>query len=76
MRMANLKKDKLTKDTPGLTRRKFLYNISRSSYEKDWGTQYQRPGVDRATLETLARTTGGAVFDLDQDLDVDGRGEL
>jgi len=41
----DLKKDQLTKDTPDLTRKKFLYNISRSSYEKDWGKQYQRPGV-------------------------------
>ncbi len=41
----DLKKDQLTKATPGLTRKKFLYNISRSSYEKDWGKQYQRPGV-------------------------------
>ena len=41
----DLKKDQLTKDTPGLTRKKFLYNLSRSSYEKDWGKQYQRPGV-------------------------------
>ncbi len=41
----DIKKDQLTRDTPGLTRKKFLYNISRSSYEKDWGKQYQRPGV-------------------------------
>jgi hypothetical protein len=41
----DLKKDQLVKDTPGLTRSKFLYNLSRSSYEKDWGTEYQRPGV-------------------------------
>jgi Zinc dependent phospholipase C len=41
----DLKKDQLTKETPGLTRTKFLYNISRSSYEKDWGKEYQRPGV-------------------------------
>ena len=41
----DIKKDQLIKDTPGLTRKKFLYNLSRSSYEKDWGTQYQRPGI-------------------------------
>jgi hypothetical protein len=40
-----LKKDEVTKEIPGMTKSKFLYNISRSSYEKDWGTKYQRPGV-------------------------------
>ncbi len=39
-----LQKEKLVKEIPGMTRRKFLYNISRSSYEKDWGKDYQRPG--------------------------------
>lgn len=39
-----LKKDQLVKEIPGVTRRKFLYNLSRSSYEKDWGKEYQRPG--------------------------------
>jgi hypothetical protein len=28
--------------------------------------EYQRPGQDRATLELIARATGGAVFDMDQ----------
>jgi hypothetical protein len=41
----DLKKDQIIKDTPGMTRKKFLYNLSRSSYEKDWGKDYQRPGV-------------------------------
>ena len=41
----DIKKDQLIKATPGLTRKKFLYNISRSSYEKEWGKQYHRPGV-------------------------------
>ena len=38
-----IKKDDLQKETPGLTRNKFIYNISRSSYEKDWKNEYQRP---------------------------------
>ena len=33
-----LKKDQVVKEIPGTTRRKFLYNLSRSSYEKEWGT--------------------------------------
>jgi hypothetical protein len=39
-----LKKDQVTKEIPGMTRQKFLYNLSRSSYEKEWGTTYHRPG--------------------------------
>jgi len=39
-----LKKEEVIKEVPGITRKKFLYNLSRSSYEKEWGTQYQKPG--------------------------------
>jgi hypothetical protein len=41
----HLKKNQLEKEIPGVTRKKFLYNISRSSYEKDWGKDYERPGL-------------------------------
>jgi hypothetical protein len=40
----NLKKTQLQKEIPGITRKKFLYNLSRSSYEKEWGTEYRKPG--------------------------------
>jgi hypothetical protein len=40
-----LKKDTLVKEIPGVTRKKFLFNLSRSSYEKNWGTEYHRPGI-------------------------------
>ena len=39
-----LKKDTFIKEIPGITRKKFLYNLSRSSYEKDFGKMYERPG--------------------------------
>ncbi len=39
-----LKKDTLIKEVPGVTKKKFLYNLSRASYEKDFGMQYHRPG--------------------------------
>jgi Zinc dependent phospholipase C len=39
----SLKQDEIKRDIPGMTRKKFLYNISRSSYEKQWGRDYQRP---------------------------------
>jgi hypothetical protein len=39
-----IKSPEIRKDAPGITRKKFLYNLSRSSYEKNWGSTYQRPG--------------------------------
>ncbi len=39
------KKDEIVKLTPGITRDKFIYNLSRTSYEKEWGNEYQRPGT-------------------------------
>ncbi len=39
-----LKKDTLVREIPGATKKKFLFTFSRSSYEKEWGTEYHRPG--------------------------------
>lgn len=39
-----LKKEEFIKEIPGITKKKFLYNLSRSSYEKEWGKAYRRPG--------------------------------
>ena len=38
-----LKKDEIQKDQPGITRTKFLYNLKRANYEKEWGKNYARP---------------------------------
>ncbi|MFL6350914.1 MAG: zinc dependent phospholipase C family protein, partial [Bryobacteraceae bacterium] len=35
--------DEIRKARPGITRKRFLYIMSRSSYERDWGKQYDRP---------------------------------
>jgi len=40
-----LKGDTVVKEIPGMTKKKFLYNLSRSSYEKDFGKGYHRPGI-------------------------------
>ena len=40
-----LKGDQVIKEAPGTTRQKFLYNLSRASYEKRWGTTYHKPGL-------------------------------
>ena len=47
--------DQIQKDTPGITKEKFLYHISRSSYEKNWGRQYQKPGFKDTLLAFLFR---------------------
>ena len=39
------KKDEIVRDMPGMTRRKYIYNISRASYNKEWGPKYERPGI-------------------------------
>ena len=38
-----MKGKEIEKHSPGMGRRKFLYNISRASYEKEWGINYDRP---------------------------------
>ena len=39
------KNKELMQASPGLSRRRFLYAISRSSYEKEWGSDYRKPGL-------------------------------
>jgi len=50
-----LKKDTLIKEIPGVTKKKFLFNLSRSSYEKDFGTQYERPGIRTRLVSWMLR---------------------
>ncbi len=58
-----LKSDQLRKEIPGVTRNKFLYNLSRSSYEKSWGHEYHKPGVGTRILAFLFRMLpGGGPF--------------
>ena len=51
----SLKGKDIKSDMPGITRRKFLYNLSRSSYERDWGNEYQRPSFWDRFLAFLYR---------------------
>ena len=39
----SLKGKEIQAEEPGATHRKFLYNLSRSEFEKQWGKDYQRP---------------------------------
>ncbi len=38
----SLKEDEIKDDIPDITRRRFLYNLSRSNFEKEWGKGYDR----------------------------------
>ena len=44
-----IKKDEIQKEIPGVTRDKFLYNLSRASSEKRWGKDYHRPNFVEET---------------------------
>jgi hypothetical protein len=48
------KKD-LMRETPDFAKRKFLYRLSRSGYEREWGKSYAKPGVGTRILSTLLR---------------------
>ncbi len=51
----SLKKNDIMKDQPGITKRRFLYNLSRSSYRKNWGKTYQRPTFGDEVLAFILR---------------------
>jgi len=50
-----IRKQEIRKSAPSTTRKMFLYNISRSSYEKNWGSTYTRPGIRSKLLAFLLR---------------------
>jgi len=48
-------KKELMRETPDFAKQKFLYSLSRSSYEKEWGKDYVKPGLGTRILSTLLR---------------------
>ena len=48
------KKD-LMRERPDFAKEKFLYRLSRSDYEKEWGKDYTKPGFGTRVLSTLLR---------------------
>jgi hypothetical protein len=42
--------DVLVKDTQNVDKKKFLYYLSRSNYEHEWGTVYRKPGLGSRIL--------------------------
>jgi hypothetical protein len=48
------KKD-LMRETPDFAKQKFLYRLSRSDYERQWGKDYVKPGVGTRIMSTFLR---------------------
>jgi Zinc dependent phospholipase C len=47
------KKDELVKENPSFAKKKFLYNLKRADYEKEWGKGYQQPGFGARILAVM-----------------------
>ena len=51
----SIKKDELMKAQPKVTRKAFIYNLSRASYRKEWDRKYREPGLLTRILAFLIR---------------------
>jgi zinc dependent phospholipase C len=49
------KKNEILQAVPGVTQRQFLYNLSRGSFEKEWGKDYKKPGFFTRFFGFLSR---------------------
>ncbi|MGC2196970.1 MAG: zinc dependent phospholipase C family protein [Terriglobales bacterium] len=49
------RKHAIVKDTPNFHKKKFLYYLSRKSYEKEWGREYRKPGIGTRILAFFLR---------------------
>jgi Zinc dependent phospholipase C len=48
-------KKEIMREQPDFAKKKFLYRLSRSDYERQWGKDYVKPGVGTRILSTLLR---------------------
>jgi hypothetical protein len=48
-------KKEMIKEQPDFAKRKFLYRLSRSAYEKEWGKDYTKPGFGARLLALFFR---------------------
>lgn len=51
----HLKQDEIKDDIPDATKRRFLFNLSRSNYEHEWGKDYRKPSLGERFLALLFR---------------------
>jgi len=49
------RRQELVRDTPNFDQKKFLYRLSRTKYEKEWGKGYRKPGFRERLLALLLR---------------------
>ena len=49
------KRADLVRENPDFSEQRFLYRLSRSEYEKEWGQRYQRPGLGARILAVIVR---------------------
>ncbi len=50
-----LKQNEIETLSPGITRERFSFRLTRAAYEQDWGTTYRRPGFAHKLLAVLMR---------------------
>jgi hypothetical protein len=48
-------KKELIREVPNFARKKFLYRLSRSEYNKEWGKTYSKPGLGTRILAVIFR---------------------
>jgi hypothetical protein len=48
-------KKELMSEKPSFAKQKFLYRLSRTDYEKEWGKDYAKPGIGTRILATILR---------------------
>ena len=51
----SIKRNEILNDQPTVSRKQFLYNIKRASFEKEWGSTYDRPGLGSRVLALIFR---------------------
>jgi hypothetical protein len=49
----SLKKDEIEAELPGITKKNFRYNLSKSNYEREWGKNYSKPTLGERFLAFL-----------------------
>jgi hypothetical protein len=49
------RRKEVIRDTPNLNEKKFLYHLSRKTYQKEWGNGYRQPGFGSRVLALVLR---------------------
>jgi len=49
------RKKEIIADTPNAAEKKYLYYLSRTDYEREWGSEYRRPGFGTKVLAILLK---------------------